>query len=99
LFIQHIKTAERSWFRWECRHLQYARTICFNCSDWRHKRVCLFHNRLLFLFLNSRWCEIFAIIVFVIFVTEEIYSLSVCKEGIWKNFENHWSGPVVLNLG
>jgi len=34
----------------EC--LQYARTSCLICSDWRYKRVCLVHKR--HLFLHSR---------------------------------------------
>jgi len=37
LFIQHIRTAQRDWLGWECLH--YARTSCFNCSDWRYERV------------------------------------------------------------
>jgi len=47
LFVQHTKTAQWCWCRWE--YLQDARTSCFNCSDWRHKRVSLAHNWLLFL--------------------------------------------------
>jgi len=50
-------------------------------------RVCLVHRCL---FLLSRWCEIFAIIFFVIFVGEEFTVFGFVKEEYKKNFENHW---------
>ena len=79
------KATQRSWFTWE--YLQYTRTSCFNCSDWRYKRVCLVHNRLLL--LRSKWCEIFAII-FCGICWWELDSVCVCKGGNMKK-KNHWA--------
>jgi len=87
LFIQHIKTAQQGWFRWESP--QYASTSCFTCSDWHHKRGCLVHNRLLL--LHIRWCEIFTIIFFVIFLLEKLTVFRFVRGEYEKNFENHWS--------
>ena len=50
-------------------------------------RVCLVHNRLLY--LNSGQCEIFAIILFVIFIGEELTVFGFVREEYEKNFDNH----------
>ena len=49
--------------------------------------VCLVHNRLLY--LNSGQCEIFAIILFVIFIGEELTVFGFVREEYEKNFDNH----------
>ena len=57
-----------------------AGTSCFNCSDWCYKRVYLVHFCLLF--LHSRQCEIFAIIICDL-CWGGIDSAWVCKGGMW----------------
>ena len=98
LFIQLIKTVQRGWLWWEC--LQYARTNCFNCNDWRYERV--FSSWSSISIVSSQmYCEIFAII-FLIFVGEELTVIGFVRGEYEKNFENHWfrvfGGPQKMKL-
>ena len=85
LFFYSTHKKLRGWFRREC--LQYARTSCFNCNDQRYKRVCLVHNRLLFLHSGGVKSLHFS----VVFLGQDLTAFGFVREEYEKSFENHWS--------
>jgi len=90
IFIQHMKTAQRGWFRWE--GLRYERASCFNCSDCCYKRVCLVHNYLLFLdvgsvkFLQLFFCDVW-------------WGDLTVFEFVWGNMKKTWRTTVLSIIG